>query len=362
MKGNQKMKGSRLAKLKICAHTGNYTKGRIAPVTKITIHHMGAVASAEACGAEFQRSGRNGSANYGIGKDGVIAQYVSEGDTPWSDSDWSSNCTSVSIEVSNSAATSDWPVSQKSLESLIELCADIALRNGFGTLVKGKNLTWHSMYAPTACPGAYLLSEMDYICAEANKIIFSGAGFISGVDIPRKANSAVLYFKGNGCGSAGTNKWGYEVRIDKNGVALEDPHYSGNTPIPREGKVLSAHGDAGAALARSIKKGDIVWFDDHKICVEAGVHRSVDGVNTQRLANQLIVFKNVKNAITNKWGTEVAVDKNSVAAPGVYGVGKMPVPEGGFVLSGHGDASEWIRKHIPYGSRVTFDGRVIAVK
>jgi len=356
------MKGSKLAKLKIPAHTNNYTKGRTAPITKITVHHMGAVASAQACGALFQRPDRKGSANYGIGNDGAIAQYVSEGDTPWTDSDWSSNSTSVTVEVSNSASSSDWPVSKTTLDSLVKLCADIALRNGFGALVKGKNLTWHSMYASTACPGPYLLSQMDYICAEANKIILSGAGHLSGVDIPRKANSAVLYFKGNGRGTTSTNKWGWEVPIDKNGVVLDDIRYLGNTPIPEGGKVLSGHGEAGERLARNIKKGDLVWFEDLKICVARGVHRSVDGVNSQRLSDQLIVYNEGSAANTNKWGTEISVDKQGRASKSVYGIGRMPIPVGGFVLSGHGDASKWLSENVPAGAIVSFDGRVITVK
>ena len=53
---------------------------------------------------------------------------------------------------------------------MIKLVADIAKRNNLGTLVKGENLTWHKMHAETDCPGEYLLSKMDYIIEEANKI------------------------------------------------------------------------------------------------------------------------------------------------------------------------------------------------
>ena len=54
---------------------------------------------------------------------------------------------------------------------MIKLCADIAKRNKLGKLVKGKNLTWHKMYANTDCPGPYLMSKLDYIVKEANKIL-----------------------------------------------------------------------------------------------------------------------------------------------------------------------------------------------
>ena len=61
------------------------------------------------------------------------------------------------------------------------MVADIAKRNNLGTLVKGKNLTWHSIYSNTACPGAYLLSKMDYIATEANKSPQNASNITSGI-------------------------------------------------------------------------------------------------------------------------------------------------------------------------------------
>ena len=164
------MSNSSLATEKYPAHKDNYTDGRSKKITEICIHHMAGVLTAKQCGAIFQRKGRNGSSNYGIGKNGEIAVYVNESDTAWCNSNWDSNCRSVSIETSNSKNGGDWLVSDKVLNSLIKLVADIAKRNNMGKLVKGKNVTWHSMYAATNCPGKYLLSKMDYIVSEANKI------------------------------------------------------------------------------------------------------------------------------------------------------------------------------------------------
>lgn len=165
------MSNSSLAKEKYPAYTGNYTKGRSGrKIEAITIHHMAGVLTAKQCGAIFQKKGRNGSSHYGIGKNGEIALYVDEKNTAWTNSNWDSNCKSVTIEVSNSSRGGNWPVSDKALNSLIKLVADIAKRNNLGTLVKGKNVTWHSMFTATNCPGKYLLSKMDYIISEANKI------------------------------------------------------------------------------------------------------------------------------------------------------------------------------------------------
>ena len=165
------MSKSSLATESYPAYTGNYTKGRTQKISKITIHHMAGRLTAKQCGQIFQTKGRKASSHYGIGYDGTIASYVDEADTSWCDANWNSNCKSITIETSNNVVGGDWTVSDESLNSLIKLVADIAKRNNFGTLVKGTNVTWHSMYANTTCPGAYLLSKMDYIVDEANKIL-----------------------------------------------------------------------------------------------------------------------------------------------------------------------------------------------
>lgn len=139
-------------------------------ITAITIHHMAGVLSAAACGGIFQRPGRNGSSHYGIGVDGEIAWYVDEDCVAWTNSNWPSNQCSVTIENSNCDTGGEWPVSDATLNSCIKLVADIAKRNGLGHLVPGQNLTWHSMFAATSCPGDYLRDRMQYIADEANKI------------------------------------------------------------------------------------------------------------------------------------------------------------------------------------------------
>lgn len=153
------------------AYTGNYSGPEARTnITDITVHHMAGVNSAKGCGAIFQQPGRNGSAHYGIGVNGEIGWYVDENCVAWTNSNWESNQRSVTIECSNSAVGGEWPVSDATLNSCIKLVADIAKRNGLGKLVPGQNLTWHSMYANTSCPGNYLRARMQYIADEANKI------------------------------------------------------------------------------------------------------------------------------------------------------------------------------------------------
>lgn len=153
------------------AYAGNYSGPEARTnITEVTVHHMAGILSAAQCGAIFQRPGRNGSSHYGIGLSGEIGWYVDENCVAWTNSNWPSNQRAVTIETSNCEIGGDWKVSDASLKSLIKLVADITKRNGLGTLVPGKNLTWHSMYASTSCPGDYLRSKMQYIADEANKI------------------------------------------------------------------------------------------------------------------------------------------------------------------------------------------------
>lgn len=167
------MSNSKLISATYPAYQGNYTKGRSGKkIEAITIHHMAGRLTAKQCGAIFQRPGREGSSHYGIGYDGKIALYVDESNTAWTNSNWDSNCKSVTIETSDD--NSSWYVNDTTLNSLIKLVADIAKRNNLRKLVKGKNLTWHSLVADkgreTTCPGDYLRSKIQYIADEANKI------------------------------------------------------------------------------------------------------------------------------------------------------------------------------------------------
>lgn len=151
------------------AYAGNYTVGRSGrKIEAITIHHMAGVLSAKQCGDIFKTVGRCGSSHYGIGNSGEVLCYVDEEDTAWTNSNWDSNCKSITIEISDN--DNSWYVNDTTLNAVIKLVADIAKRRELGILVPGKNLTWHSMFTSTTCPGDYLRSKMQYIADEANKI------------------------------------------------------------------------------------------------------------------------------------------------------------------------------------------------
>lgn len=130
--------------------------------------------SATTCGNYFARS--RVSSNYGIGYKGDICQYVEEKYGAWAQGSRYWNKRGISIELANSTgADGGWKVSSDTLESCIELVADIFIRNELGYVnytgtTKG-NLLMHKWVAATSCPGTYVAMKFHHIAEEANKII-----------------------------------------------------------------------------------------------------------------------------------------------------------------------------------------------
>lgn len=176
----------------------NHSGLRNHAIDTITIHHMAGVLTVEQCGAIFANAGRQASSNYGIDSNGRVGLYVDERNRSWASSSYSNDNRAVTIEVSNSKVGGNWPVSDKALQKLIELCADICNRNGIKKLnytgdTKG-NLTLHQWFAATACPGPYLKSKMNYIASEVNKrIIVPSKYTLNGMTYPTKVTKGKAF-------------------------------------------------------------------------------------------------------------------------------------------------------------------------
>ena len=159
----------------------NRTSPRNHKIDVITIHCMAGNLSVESCGNVFAPESRKASSNYGVGSDGRIAMYVEEKDRSWCSSNSQNDHRAITIEVANDGGAPDWHVSDKAMESLIALCADICKRNNIKRLVwstnkndrinhlNGCNMTVHRDFANKACPGDYLYNKHGYIASEVNK-------------------------------------------------------------------------------------------------------------------------------------------------------------------------------------------------
>lgn len=161
----------------------NRYNGRTHIIDTISIHCMAGDLTIERCGELFANTSREASSNYGIGSDGRIALYVEECNGSWCTSNKENDMRAVTIEVANNGGESTgWRVSEKAMQSLISLCADICKRNGIKSLkwkadksligqVEKQNMTVHRWFANKACPGEYLYSKHYYIAEKVNEIL-----------------------------------------------------------------------------------------------------------------------------------------------------------------------------------------------
>lgn len=227
-------------------------------ITKITIHHMAGVGTLESFGNIVANPARQMSANYAIDKDARVGLFCEEKDRSWCSSSKLNDNVAVTIEVSNSQVGGNWPISDKVLAKLIDLCVDICKRNGIPKLTfTGKpdgSLTYHYMFAQTGCPGPYIQSKTQYICDQVNRRLNTPASTAptgTAVSYTKQLTAGTVVYKTAG-GYATTT-------IQKTGVyTIVEEAVSGNT---KYGKLKSGIGwvKLGASTtSTAIKKGDIV--------------------------------------------------------------------------------------------------------
>lgn len=124
------MTGSSLA---IWRGSPNHYAGRNGyAIDHITLHIM--VGSLAGTDTLFQRADSGASSTYGVGSDGTIYQWVDEDDGAWTDANYMSNNSAITIEHAGGLA--QIPVTDEEIEASARLCADIAQRHGWDHL-------WH---------------------------------------------------------------------------------------------------------------------------------------------------------------------------------------------------------------------------
>lgn len=143
-------------------------------VTHITLHIMaGYLAGTDTV---FTNPASQASAHYGIGSDGTIHQYVSESDGSYSDANYESNNSTISIE--HEGGTPQASCTQACMNASARLCADIARRYGLGRLwhdgTRG-NVWLHREISGTdhaTCPDlAPNGLDINYVINKANEIL-----------------------------------------------------------------------------------------------------------------------------------------------------------------------------------------------
>lgn len=155
----------------------NHYQGRNGhSITHITLHIM--VGHLAGTDSVFQHPG-GASAHYGIGADGTIHQYVSENDGSWSDANYTSNNSTISIE--HEGGMVGIPCTQACMDASARLCADIARRHGWTHLwhdgLKG-NIWLHREIPGTDHAGCPDLApnrlDVQYVIDKANTLLQQG--------------------------------------------------------------------------------------------------------------------------------------------------------------------------------------------
>lgn len=165
---------SSLASAYIPAALANTYGRRTSRVCKFTPHHMAAVWTAETCARSFQNASRGASANYCIGYDGTLVCSLDEDYAAGTSSSYWNDNQAITVEVANSSAGGDWPISQAAWNTLVNLAVDVCRRHGFRLSYTGNSsgsLTEHRMFSATACPGPYLHARMNELAAQVNSIL-----------------------------------------------------------------------------------------------------------------------------------------------------------------------------------------------
>ena len=146
-------------------------------VDHITLHIM--VGYLTGTDNVFQSAGSAASAHYGIGGDGTIHQYVDERDGSWSDANYASNNSTISIE--HEGGMEGIPCTQACMDASAALCADIAQRYGWDHLwhngLNG-NIWLHREIPGTDHAGCPDLApnglDVNYVINKANEILQEG--------------------------------------------------------------------------------------------------------------------------------------------------------------------------------------------
>lgn len=207
---------------------------------------------------------------------------------------------------------------------------------------------------------------------------------IDKINGPRGAGEVVLYQPTYGA-TTNQNAWGMELTVVGNKVTnvvsiAYDPntgaYLDNNSSIPSDGYVLSIQSTSPFynQLAGQVRIGAEVELVTDSLIYQAA-RTSFDAFNPKvkednpggwdnvgnvpypgfRGSNQLIVYdRNYGTETgTNPWGNEVIVNADGYVTNN--GGNNSKIPEGGYVLSGHGVKNTWLKNNALVGAKLSLD-------
>ena len=178
---------------------------------------------------------------------------------------------------------------------------------------------------------------------------------LNGIDTECRTGQLVSYTKGGE--ATGTSDKCVEAVVDANGRITAVG--GNNNTVPQGGFVLAGSGGKKSSV-NSLTVGEGLLLDAEAMTVTVvgseynpffSTEITIDGVNTTRKQDTIVLFHNKASTETNAWGFEITVDAQGYIT--VVGGNNSPIPEGGFVLSGHGVGKTTLSEAAKLGMKVT---------
>ena len=226
----------------------------------ITWHHMAGNLNVAQMDNIMVYSSRQSSCNYAIFTDGSIRCYVPENYRSWCSSSNANDQRHITFEIANDSLAPTWHVSDRAIESAIQLAVDICKRNNIDKveMLGGRDLdnyytspiTWHCEFAKTQCPGPYLKSKTPYMIEEINKRLGNKQEqkFKIGDDVILNGK---LYYSSNSNYSSSSVK-NYRTKITRYVAGAKHPYNTkGDLGWIDESSITLSH-----ALTYTVKRGD----------------------------------------------------------------------------------------------------------
>jgi peptidoglycan hydrolase-like protein with peptidoglycan-binding domain len=164
-------------------------------INGVVIHH---VAGRNGLSYVANANSRNSHPTYHISNSGAVTGIVNPERRPYS-TGGQPDPSAVTFEIDNESVGGDWPISSAALEALIDVIifhASISPRanQGFAKNIKNQSqsefyIAWHQQYVATACPGPFVISQLDYIVAECNRRAAGGAVVAPTPSVPQTTPS-----------------------------------------------------------------------------------------------------------------------------------------------------------------------------
>lgn len=149
--------------------TSKYSSRGGRKVEYLTIHHT-AGGSNEGNVSFLAANKKPVSASYVLETTGKFVGIVPEQYRPWTTGSLAADGPAVTVETVNTTHKPDWKVSEKQIQALGALAADLSKRYGWGRLNRSR-VRGHREFMSTTCPGPYLWQNMDRIIRIGNQLL-----------------------------------------------------------------------------------------------------------------------------------------------------------------------------------------------